>query len=106
MRYRCLKLSVIIYFFIFGANCFAQNGYIKFNRDSILRGYIRIVTLKVNQETVLEYWETKSDKNPIHIRKKDIEEYAIKKDTFIIIPKEKERMLEVMNDFFPPRRNW
>lgn len=64
---------------------FAQNGYIKLNNDSLLVGYLRFYTSVENGQRGLEFWRTKNDKAPRRIPKTDIEEYAIKKDTFKVL---------------------
>jgi hypothetical protein len=62
-----------------------QNGFIRFSRDSIIRGYIKYYISPKNREEQLEFWKTKNDKSPVRISKRDIDEYAIGKDTFRIL---------------------
>lgn len=64
---------------------YGQNGYIRLKNDSILIGFIRHATLENSGERGLEFWRSKTDKNPRKISKGDIIEYAIKKDTFKVI---------------------
>jgi hypothetical protein len=63
----------------------AQNGYIRLSSDSTLSGYIKTVFDRDDHQHVLEFWRTKNDKDPVRIRKSDVEEYAIHKDTFRIL---------------------
>jgi hypothetical protein len=59
-----------------------QNGYVKLENDSTLIGFLRHYTSSSHGHQGIEVWRTKKDKSPIRIPKRDIYEYAIKKDTF------------------------
>jgi hypothetical protein len=63
----------------------AQEGYIKFNKNSMVKGFIKVHTAHQSGEHQIEYHETKEDPQPKRYHKKDIMEYAIKHDTFRIL---------------------
>lgn len=63
----------------------AQNGYIKFTKDSIRYGYIKHYTAYSDGERGLELWRDKNDKDPFRIPTNSIYEYAIKKDTVRVL---------------------
>lgn len=62
-----------------------QNGYVKLDNDSILIGYLRHYVSTNDGHQGIEFWKTKTDKNPIKIPKLKIDEYAIKRDTFKVL---------------------
>ena len=59
-----------------------QNGYVKLEKDSTLIGFLRHYTSSSDGHQGIEVWRTKKDKSPIRIPRRDIYEYAVKKDTF------------------------
>jgi hypothetical protein len=61
-----------------------QNGYIKFSKDSVVYGYLRPYTSFLDGHKGIELWKEKRDSNPLKIKKSDIFEYAIRKDTIRI----------------------
>jgi hypothetical protein len=75
----------ITFLFLTSQFAAAQNGYIKLDNDSVLVGFVRLYFDANQREQLVEYWRTKNDKTPRRIQKKDILEYAIKKDTFLIL---------------------
>jgi hypothetical protein len=80
-----VKIRLTFFFSLLSAGAVAQNGYIKLSDDSVQTGYIRYVTSVKNGEQLIEFWKTKTDKAPVKFHKKEIVEYAIKKDTFLIL---------------------
>lgn len=84
-RYKKMRHILFLTFLTCAASAFAQNGYIKIEKDSILVGFLRYYISYMDGQQLIEYWRTKTDKEPIKISKRDIIEYAIKKDTFIVL---------------------
>lgn len=82
---KSFKVVLIIALTAFSPMMYGQNGYIRLKNDSVLSGFIRHVPLESSGERGLEFWRSKTDKNPRKISKDDIIEYAIKKDTFKLI---------------------
>lgn len=62
----------------------AQEGYIKFNHNAVLHGYLNKRTNEKG-EHIIEFLKSKNDPAPQHYRKADIYEYAIKHDTFRVL---------------------
>ena len=63
----------------------AQLGYVKLDKDSVIKGYIRTFRSADDGQEVMEIWKTKTDKNPLRISKRSILEYVIKKDTVKVL---------------------
>jgi hypothetical protein len=61
-----------------------QNGYVKLG-DSLLVGYLKYYSVISSGEIGLELWKDKRDKNPRRMLKSEVEEYAIKEDTFKVL---------------------
>ena len=64
---------------------YGQNGYVKFDNDSILVGYLRYYVSIMDGHQGIELWRTKKDKEPLKIPKRSVNEYSIKKDTFKVL---------------------
>jgi hypothetical protein len=79
------RVAFITVLLFFCTSSFAQNGYVKFDKDSVLTGFIRMYTAPGNKKEFLEFWKTKNDRQPIRIDRRDIVEYAIRKDTFHVL---------------------
>jgi hypothetical protein len=65
----------------------AQNGYIKFNKHQKVEGFVTVYNNTHVHEHQIELRLTEDDAKPKRYHKKDIEEYAIKGDTFRILKK-------------------
>jgi hypothetical protein len=81
-----LKITSAAFFAlaILGTSAYSQNGYVKFDADSVVTGYLRYYTSTRDGQGI-ELWRTKKDKDPLKLKKSDIIEYAIKKDTFKVL---------------------
>jgi hypothetical protein len=79
------KIFLFFMTYLFGLVALGQNGYIKLKNDSIRVGYLRSYVSFEDGHQGIELWRTKSDKKPLKIPKHDIDEYAIKKDTFRVL---------------------
>lgn len=78
--------TFLVLIFVFSTHfLFGQNGYIHFGKDSIAEGYLKTYISFMDGRKVVELWKTKKDKNPLKISIRDINGYAIKKDTFKIL---------------------
>ena len=80
-----LKVALVIMLNVSLCNVNAQNGYIKFDNDSTIIGYLKYYTSVSDGYPGIEFWRTKKDKDPLRIPKWKINEYAIKKDTFRVL---------------------
>lgn len=64
---------------------FAQYGYVKVEKDSVIKGFIKPFREVINADEGLEIWKTKKDRSPSKILKRHIQEYAIGKDTIKVV---------------------
>jgi len=80
-----LKIIYTLYLVVLASPLFGQNGYVKFENDSIKVGYLRNIILPGSNDRAIELWETKKDKSPLKLKKKNLTEYAINRDTFKIL---------------------
>jgi hypothetical protein len=65
----------------------AQNGYIKFNKNQLVSGYVKVHNASQVHEHQIEISDNKDHIDPKRYHKKDIIEYAINGDTFKILKK-------------------
>lgn len=75
-------LSLIL---LFHSITYGQNGYVKHVSNSTINGFIRQNRSIKTGELEIEVWLTKKDKNPKSYSLSELTEYAIKKDTFLIL---------------------
>src|SRR5688572_28184973 len=69
------------------ASLHAQNGYVKFNKNHVVKGFVRIHNEGRVHEHQIEIATSKDDPAPKRYHKKDVVEYAIQNDTFRILKK-------------------
>lgn len=67
------------------SHVFAQNGYVKLDNGATMIGYLKHYTSVKDGHPGIELWRTKKDRDPLRIPKWQIDEYAIKKDTFRVL---------------------
>jgi len=79
------KLIAIVAASFLSIHVFAQAGYVKLENDSTLPGYVRFYTSAKDGHRGIELWKTKTDKKPRKIPFTSMREYAVKKDTFVIL---------------------
>ena len=77
-----MKTAFIIILISSTTQLWGQNGYVRLENDSIVRGYLRYYTPINDVNRGIEVWRTKKDKNPLKIPRYIVSEYAIEKDTF------------------------
>ncbi|MEZ4972437.1 MAG: hypothetical protein R2820_03970 [Cyclobacteriaceae bacterium] len=76
------KLTITISAILIAVQSWGQYGYIKLYNDAIVEGHLRRYVSFKDGHQGIELWKTKNDKEPRKIPKTEIQEYAIKKDTF------------------------
>jgi hypothetical protein len=79
---KCILTSFIV---LVAGSLVAQDGYIKFNKHTIVHGFINRKIAGDKGEEIIEFLKSKNDPAPQHYRKADIYEYAIKEDTFRVL---------------------
>jgi|GEM_PF-1942686 len=89
-RIQIIRFIVLYFPLHFSISVYAQYGYVKIGRDSIIKGYIRPFRTVTDAQEGLEVWKTKTDKDPKRVFKKDVLEYSIGKDT-----------IKILRDFIP-----
>jgi hypothetical protein len=67
-----------------------QNGYIKFSKNNVVKGFVKVHQSASTHEHHVELATSKDDVKPKRFHKKDIMEYAIHQDTF-----------RILKDFYP-----
>jgi hypothetical protein len=83
--YNVMKFLICAIAFFFSTELFAQYGYVKLEKDSVIKGYIRNFRTINDAQEGLEVWKTKTNENPAKILKKSIVEYSTGKDTVMVI---------------------
>jgi hypothetical protein len=83
-------LTPLLVVLVLHSTALAQNGYVKFYKHSITKGYVKIREAEKIHEQVIEFGLSENDPSPKHFHKKDILEYAIHTDTF-----------RILKDFYP-----
>ena len=82
-----MKTRMIFLLALFPFLSNAQNGYIKFNKHQKVEGIVSVYNNTHVHEHQVELKTSADDPAPRRYHKKDIEEYAIKHDTFRILKK-------------------
>lgn len=80
-----MKVFLIIFLTALSIPCQAQFGYVKLFGKSAREGFLRSYKSLDDGQPGIELWLTKQDKNRVKYPLANIEEYAIKKDTFKIL---------------------
>jgi hypothetical protein len=94
-----MKIFIVLIITFVSFNVSGQNGYVRLvDSDSIMFGFIRKYTPATGKYIGLELWRTKRDKSPLKILLNNVQEYAIKKDTFRILRNFK--LYEDRDDYF------
>jgi hypothetical protein len=79
---KCILTLPIV---LVACNLFAQDGYIKFNKHTVVHGFVNKKVSGDKNEEIIEFLKIKHDPAPQHYRKADVYEYAIKHDTFRVL---------------------